>query len=82
LEELNSLGCPIIAGTSRKSFIGRVLAPRGAAELREANGRLWGTAATVAWAVAHGARIVRVHDVAEMVDVVRMTEALQQLKQP
>lgn len=80
LEELGSLGCPVMVGTSRKSFIGKVLAPRGAGELREANERLWGTAATVAWAVTHGARIVRVHDVAEMTDVVRMIEALEQIK--
>jgi dihydropteroate synthase len=81
LEELGSLGCEIMVGTSRKSFIGKVLARRGAGEMREANERLWGTAATVAWSVAHGARIVRVHDVAEMADVVRITEALQQNKQ-
>lgn len=82
LEELASLGCPVMVGTSRKSFIGKVLDPRGGGRMCEANERLWGTAATVAWAVAHGARIVRVHDVAEMADVVRMTEALQQIRQP
>jgi dihydropteroate synthase len=78
LKELGSLGCPVLVGASRKSFIGKVLAAAGAVEPRGVNERLWGTAATVAWAVAHGARIVRVHDVAEMADVVRMTEALQQ----
>jgi len=77
LTELGSLGCPILVGTSRKSFLGKVLARRET----EANDRLWGTAATVAWAVTHGARIVRVHDVAEMANVVRMTEALQKVKQ-
>ena len=73
LEEFGSLGCPVLVGPSRKSFVGKVLT-------READARLWGTAATVAWAVAHGARIVRVHDVAEMVDVVRIVEALQRSK--
>jgi len=73
LESLQALGCSVLAGTSRKSFIGKTLG-------REANERLWGTAATVAWAVAHGAKIVRVHDVAEMRDVVRMVEALQVAK--
>ena len=77
LEEFRALGCPILVGTSRKAFIGKVLAseviPGSGREPKE---RLWGTAATVAWAVAHGANIVRVHDVAEMVDVVRMVEAL------
>jgi dihydropteroate synthase len=80
LDEFSSLGCPLLVGTSRKSFIGKVLAPHGAGPAREADGRLWGTAATVAWAVAHGARILRVHDVAEMSDVVRMVEAVQQAR--
>lgn len=74
LRDFRSLGCPLLVGTSRKSFIGKALAPLRAGQGREVDERLWGTAATVAWAVAHGARIVRVHDVAEMADVVRMTE--------
>ena len=62
-------GFPILIGTSRKSFIGTTLdVPVGE--------RLEGTAATVAWSVAQGAGIVRVHDVKEMVRVVRMTEAI------
>jgi dihydropteroate synthase len=69
VEEFQALGCAVMVGTSRKAFIGRVL-NRG---LRE---RVWGTAATVAWAVAQGANVVRVHDVAEIVDVVRMIEAV------
>jgi dihydropteroate synthase len=69
LDEITSIGYPILAGTSRKSFIGRVL------DLPEAE-RLEGTAATVAWAVAKGARLVRVHDVEAMDRVVRMTEAI------
>jgi dihydropteroate synthase len=80
LDEFSSLGCPLLVGTSRKSFIGKVLAPLEAGTAREAGGRLWGTAATVAWAVAHGARILRVHDVAEMYDVVRMVEAVQRTR--
>jgi dihydropteroate synthase len=70
LDSFRELGCPILAGTSRKAFIGKTLG-------REPQERLWGTAATVAWAVAHGAGIVRVHDVAAMRDVVRMVEAIQ-----
>jgi dihydropteroate synthase len=81
LGEFGSLGCPLLVGTSRKSFIGKVLAPPRAAPGREANGRLWGTAATVAWAVAQGARVVRVHDVSEMTDVVRMVEAVKRAGQ-
>ena len=69
LDELVALGYPVLSGTSHKSFIGAVLdAPP--------EGRLNGTAATVAWAVAKGARLVRVHDVAPALQVARMTEAI------
>jgi dihydropteroate synthase len=67
--ELKALGRPILAGTSRKSMIGRVL---GVPE----NDRLEGTAATVSLAIAGGADIVRVHDVRAMVRVARMTDAV------
>ncbi len=80
LDEFSSLGCPVLVGTSRKSFIGKVLDPPGDRSAHETEGRIWGTAATVAWAVAQGARILRVHDVAEMSDVVRMVEAVQQAR--
>jgi dihydropteroate synthase len=63
------LGCPVFIGTSRKSFIGKVLG-LGAGE------RLMGTAATVACAVLGGAHVVRVHDVALMKQVARMTDAI------
>ena len=62
-------GFPILIGTSRKSFIGTTLDV-------PVDERLEGTGATVAWSVAQGAKIVRVHDVKEMVRVVRMTEAI------
>jgi dihydropteroate synthase len=69
LDELTTLGYPVLVGTSRKAFIGSVLdLPSGE--------RLEGTAATVAWAVAKGARIVRAHDVKAMARVVRVTEAI------
>lgn len=70
LEELRDMGMPILIGTSRKSTIGAAL---GGVPVEE---RLMGTAATVAIAVAHSADIVRVHDVAEMVQVCRMTDAI------
>jgi dihydropteroate synthase len=69
LAELKTLGRPILIGTSRKSFIGRVLGDPPAA-------RLEGTAATVALSIANGADIVRVHDVAQMVRVCRMSDAI------
>ncbi len=67
--ELRALGRPLLAGTSRKSTIGRVLG-------LPAEDRLEGTAATVTLAIAGGADIVRVHDVRAMVRVVRMTDAV------
>jgi dihydropteroate synthase len=70
LGELRDLGLPLLAGTSRKSTIGAVL------DGAPVDARLFGTAATVALAIANGADIVRVHDVREMRDVVRMTDAV------
>lgn len=72
LAELARLGFPLLVGTSRKSFLGAALG--GAPE----NERRWGTAATVAAAILGGAHIVRVHDVAEMVQVARVTDAILQ----
>ena len=67
LKELGCLNRPILVGTSRKSFIGRVL---GVEE------RIWGTAGTVAMAVGAGAHILRVHDVAQMRQVARVAYAI------
>ncbi|KEA64919.1 Dihydropteroate synthase [Marinobacterium lacunae] len=69
MDELNALGLPLLVGTSRKSMIGQALG-------REVDSRLAGSLATVALAVERGGRIIRVHDVAATVDVVRMTEAV------
>lgn len=69
LDELKGLGRPVLIGTSRKSMIGLVLGlPPGQ--------RVEGTAATVAISVARGADMVRVHDVAQMVRVCRMADAV------
>jgi len=70
LPELARLGYPLVVGASRKTFLGKLL--DGAPEDR----RIWGTAASVAAAVLGGAHIVRVHDVAEMVQVVRVADAI------
>jgi dihydropteroate synthase len=74
LGELATLGRPLVVGTSRKGFIGKVLGeqPGGA----DSASRLFGTAATVAWAVANGAGVVRVHDVGAMAQVVRMVRSI------
>jgi 2-amino-4-hydroxy-6-hydroxymethyldihydropteridine diphosphokinase/dihydropteroate synthase len=63
-------GLPWLLGSSRKNFIGKIT---GVKEPRE---RVWGTAATVAAAIQGGADIVRVHDVFEMGQVVKMSDAI------
>jgi dihydropteroate synthase len=63
-------GQPVVIGTSRKGFIGRITG------IAQPERRQFGTAATVAWAVANGAAVVRVHDVGEMAQVVAMTRAI------
>ncbi|MDG1580611.1 dihydropteroate synthase [Pseudomonas sp. GOM6] len=70
LEALHDLGRPLLVGVSRKSMIGQALG-------REVHERLSGGLALAALAVAKGAGIVRVHDVAETVDAVRMIAAVQ-----
>jgi dihydropteroate synthase len=70
LPELARLGFPLLVGPSRKSFIGEALGEAAKGE------RLWGTAATVTASILGGAHIVRVHDVAEMVQVARVTDAI------
>jgi len=69
LEKLLPLGRPILAGVSRKGFIGEILD-------RPVDGRLMGTAAAVAVAIMKGVRMVRVHDVAPILDVIKMVEAI------
>jgi dihydropteroate synthase len=67
------LGRPIVIGTSRKGFIGKVLGDGASAD---SPARTFGTAATVAWSVANGAGVVRVHDVGPMAQVVRMVRSI------
>lgn len=70
LEQLHRLGRPLLVGVSRKSMVGQALG-------REVGERLYGSLALAALAVAKGAQIIRVHDVAETMDVVRMIAAVQ-----
>ena len=70
------LGCPILIGTSRKGFIGRILAPLNKGEAPPPNERIAGTGATLAISIANGANIVRVHDVAPAVQVARVADAI------
>ena len=69
LRHLEELGCPILLGTSRKTFIGTTL------NLPPLE-RVEGTAATVAIGIANGADIIRVHDVLQMSRVAKMADAL------
>jgi dihydropteroate synthase len=70
LPALQAFGLPLLVGVSRKSLIGAVLG-------RPVEQRLYGSLALAALSVAKGAKILRVHDVAETVDVVRMVAAVE-----
>jgi dihydropteroate synthase len=63
------IGCPLVVGPSRKSFIGKILGT-------EVDDRLEGTAGAVAWLASHGANVLRIHDVKEMVRVIRVVDAI------
>ncbi|MGH2271428.1 dihydropteroate synthase [Anaerohalosphaeraceae bacterium U12dextr] len=70
LDTLTASGYRVLVGTSRKRFIGHLTGKNIPAD------RLFGTAATVALAVAKGISIVRVHDVAPMADVIKVASAI------
>jgi dihydropteroate synthase len=71
LDEFSELGRPLVAGPSRKSFLGRSLGGDIAAPARD-----WATAAAVTAAVLAGAHVVRVHAVAEMLQVARVADEI------
>jgi dihydropteroate synthase len=75
LPELARLGYPLLVGTSRKSFLSRVL-EKSKLHAGSQTERIWGTAATVAASILQGAHIVRVHDVLEMAQVARVSDAV------
>ena len=70
LERFLALGLPLLVGPSRKSFMAAATGPLAAED------RDWATAAAVTAAILGGAHIVRVHNVAKMVHVVRVADAL------
>ena len=70
LHALHAMGRPLLVGVSRKSMIGKVLG-------HEVGERLYGSLALAALALSKGAHILRVHDVAQTVDVVRMIAAVE-----
>ncbi len=76
LDELASLGRPLVVGTSRKSFLGRILADAAVqAEPVDAARRLGGTIATNVLALERGASVFRVHDVAPVRDALATAAA-------
>jgi dihydropteroate synthase len=78
LGELHELGFPILAGTSRKSFIGRTLAREGQDAAPEA--RLFGSLASITASVLQGAHIVRVHDVKPAVEAAKVADEILSLQ--
>jgi len=70
IDKFVAAGYRVLVGTSRKRFIGKITGKEKSAE------RIFGTAATVALCAAAGVSVVRVHDVAEMVDVVKVANKL------
>ena len=69
LDRFKALGFPLLMGASRKSFIGRI-------DGSEANDRLGGSIAAALWSAQMGADILRVHDVSETVQAVKVWEAM------
>lgn len=70
IDKFVASGYRVLVGTSRKSFIGRITGREDPMQ------RIFGTAATVALCAAAGVSVVRVHDVAEMADVVKVVAAV------
>jgi len=70
IDKFVAAGYHVLVGTSRKRFIGKITGKEKASE------RIFGTAATVALCAAAGVSIVRVHDVAEMADVIKVANAV------
>ncbi len=65
----------MLVGPSRKAFIGKLTGKENPAD------RIFGTAAAVAFCASTGVSIVRIHDVAEMLDVVKIVRAVERMKE-
>jgi len=74
LDRLQSLGFPLLTGTSRKSFVGRTLGKRRDGEDAPPKERLYGSLAAMVASILHGAHIVRVHDVKPAVDAAAVAD--------
>ncbi len=69
IDRLKNCGYAVLGGTSRKTFIGKLL------DEPEPTGRVWGTGGSVAWLATAGVELVRVHDVREMKQLLTVFEA-------
>ncbi len=76
--ELQQMGFPLLAGVSRKSFIGRMLAGDGKQKNKDAevSERLYGTLAAETGLILKGAHIIRTHDVRFALDAARVADAM------
>ena len=81
-EELLALGRPLLAGLSRKSFLGRTLAPLYQAKDAPADSRETASLAAMVAAILHGASIVRVHSARAAVEAARIADAVQAARSP
>lgn len=70
LHQFQRLGVPILVGTSRKSFIGKII------NQDDPKQRVWGTASTCCAAISQGADILRVHDLPQMWEVSKVADAI------
>lgn len=70
IKDFHALGCPILLGASRKSFIGKLSGEE------EPKNRLPGSLASVLWGLSQGVQIFRVHDVKETVQAIKIFEAI------
>jgi dihydropteroate synthase len=73
LSEFKSLGCPVMIGSSRKSFIGKIT-KNGS----KASERIGGSIASMLYAIRNGCNIVRVHDVAETIEAINIYKAIEE----
>ncbi len=75
LDDLVGTGWPVLVGTSRKSTLGRLLADSdGSGRVPPAEDRLEASLATATWAMAHGAGMIRAHDVRATVSAARVVQ--------
>ena len=76
LDEIVALGYPVLVGTSRKGFLGRLLAASdGVADPVSTDDRLEASLATATWAMAQGAAMIRVHDVRASLQAAKVVAA-------